>query len=257
MLKNIKIGITEYGDAGIDYRWESKLATVDGAILITKNINPLFRKKVLEHLRETPIIIHCTCTGWGNTAIEPHVPGYKAQLLNLKFLLEAGFPAGNIVLRIDPVFPTEQGLEKVREVLTFFHSLELPEKEIRYRMSIVDEYPHVRDRYSEAGIKPIYKGKFGPSGEQIKAVAKVFSEFPYIFATCAEDTLAKVAPDTFISKGCCSIEDLQIMGLAEKAKDMFENPQKRAGCHCLSCKTELLKPRIECSHKCMYCFWKY
>lgn len=41
----MKIGITEYGDAGVDFRWENKLKEIDGVILITKNLNDTFIKK--------------------------------------------------------------------------------------------------------------------------------------------------------------------------------------------------------------------
>ena len=37
------IGITERGDAAIDYSWIRKLDSVDGAILITKNVSQMFR----------------------------------------------------------------------------------------------------------------------------------------------------------------------------------------------------------------------
>ena len=46
-----------------------------------------------------------------------------------------------------------------------------------------------------------------------------------------------------------------VMGLPMD-ESMYENPQKRTGCHCLSCKTELLTPRVKCEHNCVYCFWK-
>ena len=43
----MRIGITERGDAGIDFMWEKKLSAVDGAILITKSLNKTFLQKVL------------------------------------------------------------------------------------------------------------------------------------------------------------------------------------------------------------------
>ena len=58
----MKIGITEYGDDGVDFRWENKLKEIDGVILITKNLNDTFIKKVLNHMSEIQIIVHCTCT---------------------------------------------------------------------------------------------------------------------------------------------------------------------------------------------------
>lgn len=54
----MKIGITEYGDAGVDLRWENKLGSLDGAILITKNLTDTFISKVGRHMKELPIIIN-------------------------------------------------------------------------------------------------------------------------------------------------------------------------------------------------------
>ena len=46
----MKIGITERGDAGLDFTWYNAVKTnkVDGAVLITKNITSEFTDKVLE-----------------------------------------------------------------------------------------------------------------------------------------------------------------------------------------------------------------
>lgn len=251
----MKIGITEYGDAGVDFRWENKLFGLDGAILITKNLNDAFIQKVMQHKDTLPIIVHCTCTGWGGSVMEPNVPDYKAQLTQLKRLIEAGFPAEQTVLRVDPVFPTQNGMTRVKEMLNYYHTLNLPEDKIRYKMSIVDEYPHVRERYKKLGFEPMYGCNFSPSNEQRTLVGNELSKFPYKFATCAEDALAKAFPDTFHIQGCISQNDLDIMGIAAD-ENLYENPQKRTGCHCLSCKTELLRPRQTCPHNCLYCFWK-
>lgn len=254
-MMHMNIGITEYGDAGIDFRWEQKLHTVDGAVLITKNLNTTFIQKVLESMQQHKIIVHCTCTGWGGTIIEPNVPDFKTQLNHLKELILAGFPAKQIVLRIDPIFPSEAGLQRVKDVLDYYHSLNLPEDEIRLRMSLIDEYPHVRERYAKNGLQPLYGGRFYPSYEQINAVGNLLSSYPYTFCTCAEDKLADKFPNTFEIAGCISKTDLEILGIAYDA-NLYTNPQNRNMCHCLSCKTELLKPRKKCPHGCLYCFWK-
>lgn len=75
----LKIGITERGDAGIDFSWYDKIKQelVGGAILITKNVNKEFAHKVLDLYEEGfKIIVHCTCTGYGGTALEPNVPDF-------------------------------------------------------------------------------------------------------------------------------------------------------------------------------------
>lgn len=253
----MKIGITEYGDAGIDLRWIDKVDKVDGLLLITKNLNPIFQSKVIElHKNDVPIIVHCTCTGWGHTSFEPCVPDYHKQLDWLKSFIDAGFPAERIVLRIDPIFPSKAGLTRVLEMLDYYHSLNLPENKIRYRMSVVDEYKHVKDRYKAQGFEPLYGDAFYANEQQMRLVGETLSRTPYVFGTCAEDLLANDFADHFVIKGCISKDDLDILGLPSDPT-LFENPQKRNMCHCLSCKYELLNaPRQRCAHKCIYCFWK-
>lgn len=78
-----KIGITERDDAGLDLSWADILKTNDyaGAVLITKNANPAFQNNVWELWNQSfkNIIIHFTCTGWGNTEMEPFVPTPESQ----------------------------------------------------------------------------------------------------------------------------------------------------------------------------------
>ena len=248
----MKVGITEYGDAGIDLRWIKKIPKMEGAILISKNFTETFMENVLNLHEDNNIILHCTCTGFGGTKLEPCVPEYKTQLNNLKAIIEKGFPAENVVLRIDRIFPSKEGLERVKNVLDYFISLNLDVK--RIRISIVDEYDHVKKRYKECGWKPLYGINFYASDEQIKMVGDFLSKYPFIFETCAEEKLANLYPEKFIIQGCISEKDLKLMNL--EIPPLWENPQHRAGCHCLSCKTELLTPRKNCEHKCVYCFWK-
>ena len=43
-------GITENGDASMNYEWESAMLEMDGSILITKKLTPTFKNKVIEHM---------------------------------------------------------------------------------------------------------------------------------------------------------------------------------------------------------------
>lgn len=248
----MKIGITERGDAGINTVWVSKINTVDGMILITKNLTGTFISSVLDlHKKGYKIIVHCTCTGYGHSELEPNVPPYRIQLNSLKLLIDMGFPAQNCVLRIDPIFPSEKGLNKVKEVMKYFMSLNTGVT--RIRVSIVDEYRHIKERYRQRGWSPLYGDNFGPSASQVHAVACILQNYPYIFETCAEETLCNYS-DKCVIQGCISNQDLHIMGLPDVS--MIQNPQGRKGCHCLSCKTELLTERKPCPHQCVYCFWR-
>ena len=55
----MKIGITERGDAGLDYAWVAKLNQMDGVILITKNLSDKFVQTVTDCYKSYPnIIVH-------------------------------------------------------------------------------------------------------------------------------------------------------------------------------------------------------
>lgn len=247
----MRIGITERGDAGIDLSWKSKLNTVNGAVLITKNITDDFINTIIS--TNKPLIIHCTCTGWGGSLIEPNVPKFTTQLNQLKKLIDMGFSPKNCVLRIDPIFPTKSGIDRVHQVIDTFTTMNLDVN--RIRISIVDEYKHIKERYKKYGWQPIYNDKFGPDDNQIKMVSDALSRYPqHIFETCAEDKLTTMCINTK-KTGCISKTDLEIMGL-QTDKTIDENPQNRYGCHCLSCKTELLSNKHPCKNGCVYCYWK-
>lgn len=250
----MKIGITERGDAGINLAWLGKMDTVDGAVLITKNITEAFQEAVLNC--EKPVIVHCTCTGHGGTILEPNVPDYKTQLNNLKNLIDRGFPAERCVLRIDPVFPSEEGIKKVHEVLAYFGFLHTGVD--RIRVSVVDEYRHVKERYFEKGVSPLYGEDFQANSDQLSLVIDNLAMYPQVYELCAENKLWQQSlekyPFLFKVTGCISKKDLDIMGIPYT--DMDVNPQKRSGCHCLSCKTELLTERKPCPNQCLYCFWR-
>lgn len=255
----MRIGITERGDAGIDMQWVGKIkyGTIDGAVLITKNITREFIKNVINcHNAGLRIVVHATCTGWGGTIMEPNVPAYKDQIDRLAALHAEGFPLENCVLRIDPIIPTDEGLRRVRDVIAYAE-----EKDIlpaaRIRISIYDEYMHVKERLNKAGFPSFYPGRdFQASIEQLKETAGVLSEYPYTFYTCAEPKLLRYTKKGQVkARGCISEEDLSIMGL-KMPDGLSMNTQHRSGCLCLSCKTELLTERRQCPHKCIYCYWK-
>jgi DNA repair photolyase len=247
----MKIGITERGDAGLDFSWVDKLSSgyVDGAILITKNINDKFINNVITlYNMNAKIILHCTVTGFGGTKFEPNVPNYKVQIDNLKKMLTLGFPSRNCVLRIDPIFPTDEGLEAVKNVVEYAKE-NVPDIN-RIRISIFDEYNHVKKRFINAGVEPLYKD-IQCSDEQKEKVNNflndIFKDSEFELESCAENI------EIAVPTGCVSEKDLNILDL-QKLSDKI-NPQNRSGCLCLNCKTELLNNKKRCPHQCLYCFW--
>ena len=113
----MKIGITERGDAGCDLSWYEKLDSVDGAIIITKKLSDGVIERLLNVSK--PVILHCTCTGLGGTWLEPNVYDYKTQLNQLIKLIDKGFDKNRVVLRIDPIIPTDFGIEAACNVIDY------------------------------------------------------------------------------------------------------------------------------------------
>lgn len=260
----MRIGITERGDAGLDLSWLEKTNACDGMILITKNANDRFAGAVMElRAKNFPCVVHATCTGWGGTRLEPFVPRPSEQIANVMRLVGMGFPQENIVLRIDPIIPTERGLTAVGNLVRYAAAHGLDFDKTRIRISVLDEYRHVKDRMVRRGLPTVYPaGQFQASPANFAYVhgrlATVRDAMKNEFGTdlkfrcCAEPMLDD--PDLFIHTGCVSAEDLRLMGLPEI--ESGTNPQNRNGCECLSCKYELLENRHPCAHSCVYCYWK-
>lgn len=136
-----KIGATEAGDAGLDLTWVKNLDRVHGAVVITKNITPAFYEAALKYRNK--LVIHTTCTGYGGSVVEPRVPEVKQFFNSVVALVKDGFPKEKIVIRVDPIIPTEKGLERAQRVIEVF----LQEGFSRFRISVIDMYPHVRERF--------------------------------------------------------------------------------------------------------------
>lgn len=245
MANNIKIGITESGDPAFDASWLDKIDCVNGVILVTKNLTDALVDAIMQH--KDKIILHATCTGMGGTMIEPNVPDYTRQLAQVSKLIELGFPKERIVVRVDPIVPTEKGLKTAQKVIDAS-----PIK--HFRISALDMYPHVRNRFIEKGVPLPYGNNFQASAEQFENMRKWLAsqDKNYIFETCAEANLAGTPNVNTI--GCVSERDLRLLGLPTDGN--YQVGMQRRTCLCLSCKTELLSNKNRCPHGCLYCYWK-
>ena len=258
------IGMTERGDAGINHIWAEKIKNPNcaGAILITKAIwNKLFRQKALTALQLKPIIIHAGITGWGNTKMEPFVPKYENSIEAVRELIDSGFPADHIVLRVDPIYPTDEGIERATNVIKMAKAI-IPDVK-RIRISIYDDYHNAREEILRRGfpaIDSITKWKNEterrPTPEQVDRVAKALIAVrpDQVYECCAEPEIAKAYPDHFVWTGCLSKKDCDIMHITVPEGTTINN-QQRFGCRCLSLKRELLSEKKRCAHNCAYCYW--
>lgn len=261
----VKIGITERGDAGWDLSWKDKLLNnpdLKGIILITKSIN---RPDFLAALNETypikPVILHADCTGWGNTPMEPLVNHPDIVLNTVRNVIDSGFPSTNVVLRIDPIIPSTEGLEKASYVL--HKSMEIIPDVSRIRISIYDDYHKAREEMIRRGYPPIdsfrkwkNEAERRPSDNQVVKVANLLRTIrPDTYYECCAEPELTAYDNHFIPTGCCSYKDLQIMNIDTSDIQNKTNGQQRFGCLCLQVKTELLEHRHRCPNNCAYCYW--
>lgn len=258
-MAKYRIGITEAGDAGLDLSWVDKLNDVDGAVVITKQITDSFINAALTN--QEKLIIHLTCTGYGGKCIEPNVPCVQDEIVALERLIQSGFTKEKVVIRIDPIIPTAYGLGVAETVFKIFinHGFN------RFRVSLIDMYPHVRKRFIEAGIKPPYGNfYFSPNQRQkmetdymLESIRRYWEISTFHNSVndclriecCAEPELTKA-----IQCGCISAYDLNLLGISDESVDSIG--YQRKNCLCYSGKTELLVSKHPCAHECLYCYWK-
>lgn len=240
LIKRTEIGITERGDAGIDFSWVDKLFNIN--IIISKQLRP-DNHDLIENLvkYKDKIIFHMTCTGYGGTKIEPNVPTTQEVYNGLQCLLNAGFPIDHVVLRTDPIIPTDKGISVVKNVWDKFSDTGIT----RCRFSIIDMYPHVKNRFiEEFGTAPF--DSFCAPKCMIDNVESAMKDYCfYTFESCAEGIGNRI--------GCISRKDFDTLGVPfEQSEGGFQ----RKGCLCCAGKTELLTSTHRCKSKCIYCYWK-
>ena len=238
----LKIGATESGDAGLDLSWADNLQEAN--VLITKNpTSKRFKELVLEH--KDKIVLHVNITGMGGSKVEPNVPIPDVVYDSVIELIDLGFPANQIVLRVDPIIPTEKGINTASIVMTMFMACGIE----RVRYSFMDMYKHVKERFSAAGLPIPYESFHAPIPMRNKAI-KMINGFKNIYQleVCAEPH----SPHEKV--GCISNKDLLLLGIEQQPEENLG--KQRTLCMCLPNKLELLKKKERCNHLCEYCYWK-
>lgn len=226
------IGITERGDAAIHHEWKSWVNAGEPAILITKDPGGL-----LEHATvDMNIIIHATITGFGGTKVEPGVPHPTEALDGYRQLCDL-FGEARVVLRIDPIIPTEKGIRTATMPV-------LKRARGRVRASFLDNYPHVKERFRKAGL-PVLPYDFHAPLEQRKRIhGELEVQLGQEIEICGEPGMA--------CTGCVSMTDMDTLLVTGLAR----GGGQRKACACLSLKKELLNHRGQCKHGCLYCYWR-
>ena len=218
------IGITEGADPTINLNWMPWVYDDKPAILITKRpdlLLPMLTGK-------ENVIIHCTITGWGGTKVEPNILNWSTEIEYYHRLCTL-FGTERVVLRIDPILPDYNLalLQAIRE-----HT------EGRLRISFLDAYPHVRTRFSNAGVI-LEQSSFHQPLELRRFIWEELGE-PEV---CGEPDMP--------STPCVSANDCLILGV----EPSLTEKQQRLVCHCLDSKRELCN-KHGCAYHCLYCYWR-
>lgn len=226
----MKIGITERGDAALHLAWVPWVKEGKPAILITKDPERLCSRLHGHDVADANIIVHCTITGLGGSKVEPHVPKPHGAIHYYKQLVRM-LGMERVILRIDPIIPTERGTARARFVASHC--------ETRMRISFLDNYPHVRRRFRDAGL-PVLGYDFHAPLDTRTHIWQEFGE-PEV---CGEPGMK--------CSGCVSAKDLKVLGVEVEPG----RSKQRGACMCLAQKHELLNHRGQCKHGCLYCYWK-
>lgn len=241
--KDNRWGITETCDPAFALEVFDNLCV--GNTIITKRLTNALITKLIEN--KDKCILHLTCTNLGEK-IEPFVPSVDILYEKFNSLIEGGFPVSHVVLRIDPIVPTEKGVKTAMGVIDKF----FPTSGIkRVRISFLDMYKHVVDRFNDNGISIPYESFHAPYELRNRAL-NLFKEkaleYGFELELCGEPN--------FPSIPCLSQKDVDILGVGDKITLCGEKGQ-RSSCHCPSNKTQLYHGEMKrCKHKCLYCYLK-
>lgn len=242
--KDQKIGTTESGE--ISFNLDAFDRLYRGNIIITKRLTDKLIEKLIKH--QDKIILHCTVTGFGGSRVEPFVPKAEETHAKLVKLLDVGFPASHVVIRVDPIVPTERGMNTALDVITAFGGLGIK----RLRFSFLDNYKHVKTRFKQKGIPELYGGEFhAPLKERLTHVKKIEE----VARDAGFDSIEACGEPGIESISCLSQKDIDILGLTDEIT-LEGSAEQRESCHCPANKSELLRVKPhQCENKCLYCYW--
>lgn len=238
-----KFFITERGDVAYQVkatleRLRGQFSYGDGILIVTKRLDFLAVQELCMWKKENTIV-HSNITGFGGSYIEKGVPPAEVVMEAFYNLKAMGFSEKHMVLRIDPIIPTERGTNTAMRVLEM-----CPDFVKRVRISFIDQYEHMRST-----MKLPWESFHAPTECQeyaLDRILKFTNEREIKLEACGE-------PQLSINKGCISETDYDILGLQR-----IGNTRKgqRNGCMCLSSKTEILVKPNRCPNGCLYCYYR-
>lgn len=254
--KKVAFGINNEKDFSAEPRRIISLLGDICNVIRCRDLSSIQLRKVLID-NKSKIIVHYTVSGYAGTPFEPKTPHPAVAYKNLQAFINEGFPPQQIVLRIDPIIPTEKGLEVVNTVLEVFQTLNI--KRCRYKMFLYPKELSQRAALQQAfpliGGNPYASVEYGKvfysSGPHHRRMVKELLEkwtWHYRFETCDKDDF--VTSDDAVP--CISVTDLQILGW--KNVKLVHDWKSKNRCHCPIGTIELsTKTNTQCAVQCMHC----
>ncbi len=243
MDKSQYIGIVENTDPCFHLEIFDNL--YDGNIIITKRLTDKLNERLIQYKEKC--ILHLTVTGMGGSKVEPFVPSVEQSFKKFKKLIEDGFPIDHVVLRIDPIVPTDKGINTALHVIDVFKDCGIK----RVRFSVLDMYKHVKERFEKAGITIPYHTFHAPLEKRLEIrdkLVEIGKKDGFEVEACGEPGIESIS--------CLSQKDIDILGLTDKIK-LEGNKGQRKSCSCPVNKTQLYKNKMEhYQHGCLYCYIK-
>lgn len=255
-----EIGINREIDASADLTIFQRLKPIMNVIITRDITNQLFVNELLKHKHN--IILHIIVSGYGSTPLEPYTPHPRTIFRAIQLLLAAGFPKEQIVLRIDPVIPNEQGCRGLELVLDIFAKLRI--KRCRIRMlkmnknilgrvqwTYITSFCNFSNPYYNELENKVYAG---PSKAHMSRIYQILKKYEsiYEFESCMRGFFKDFPgiPDL----GCVSFKDFNVLGV--KDADILKDFEKSDGCSCPVNAKELSNNRTQCRLKCVHCVHK-
>lgn len=104
------------GNPTINYGWVSLLTEIN--VIQTKSITDEFINVCIQN--KNKIFIHLVITGMGKSALEPNIDSVKKTFLQLRKLIDNGFPEKQILVVVSPILPNDNGLRALELLLRVF-----------------------------------------------------------------------------------------------------------------------------------------
>lgn len=241
-----RVGVTETSEIAFNLDTFDRLYKAN--IIITKRLTNDLIARLNEHYDK--VILHLTCTGMGQTCIEPFVPSVDETKEKFIQLITLGFPIEQVVLRVDPIVPTDKGIRTATSVLEAFKGLGIK----RVRISFLDNYKHVRERFKDKGIDELYGGNFhAPLDDRVKYLEMIKD----CASECGYEVVEACGEPGIESTPCLSQRDIDILGLTDKIR-LVGSANQRSSCSCPQNKSELITNGFnkKCDNRCLYCYVK-